>query len=249
MQKLAYSKSLAMVGSGVRFLSIGLLALASVSCAAPNRYMGIYLRSSATEPALQALASRARTGDKQARFDLGNWFERGWGLPTDLDRAQHLYRLAAADMGGTIFIYQPPTHKGGTGHVIAVDTGPVLEGLPEAKSRLTDAAAARGSPTLPPAAAVIEAAYVRWANWACKQMVDVCPDDALVFPVNVRAEKIECDVEIGSHRMRFRPFVLRQGSAMPSYVYAGTPFGRQILDCRGRTKLAEQVQAGDHMPR
>jgi len=85
---------------------------------------------------LSTLASKAQGGDKQAQLELGIRFEEGNGVARDMDNARKLYAKAAADSGGTIWIYSPPVGNGTSGRVIPVDTGPKRTGLAEAKRRL-----------------------------------------------------------------------------------------------------------------
>jgi len=98
--------------------------------------MGIPLVVGDAPLTLQMVAAKARDGDKQAQFTLGMYFELGVLVPVDLDRARTLYAEAARDSGGTIWVYVPAVGKQGGGHVMPVNTGPVIRGLPEAKARL-----------------------------------------------------------------------------------------------------------------
>lgn len=88
-------------------------------------------------PAVQALAQRAQAGDKQAQLDLGIRFEEGDGVPQDWGRAVKLYRQAASDSGGTMWVYMPSPGNGAKGLVQPVDRGPQQAGLDEAKFRLS----------------------------------------------------------------------------------------------------------------
>lgn len=54
-----------------------------------------------------------------------------------------------------------------------------------------------------PSAAVVEAAYLQFANRICERLIDVCPDDALVSPVAVRADAIQCKVKSDRATCRF----------------------------------------------
>jgi len=98
--------------------------------------MGIPLTPGEAHPALQQFAQRAQAGDKQAQYDLGLCYEMGLGVPVDRNRARKLYRLAASDSGGTIWIYTPPVSKGTAGRVMPVETGPRQPGLAAAQRRL-----------------------------------------------------------------------------------------------------------------
>jgi len=95
--------------------------------------LGAY--GSGADPAVQALAARASTGDKQAQLDLGIRFEEGAGVARDLDTAKKLYRQAASDSGGTIWIYTPPVGNGTSGRVVPITKGEKSLGLAEAKKR------------------------------------------------------------------------------------------------------------------
>jgi len=125
--------------TGQRWLGAALfacLATATTGCAASSSYMGINLTPGDAPASVQALALRARQGDKQAALDLGKRLEAGDGVPQDLTRAMRLYRMAASDSGGTIWVYSPSPGNGAPGRVIPVDRGPRVAGLAEARERL-----------------------------------------------------------------------------------------------------------------
>jgi hypothetical protein len=115
-----------------------LLAMASLStlagCAA-ERYMGVPLAAGAAEPELQALARRAHAGDKNAQLELGIRYEEGRGVPSNPERAERLYRMAASQSGGATYVYSPPV---GTrpGQVVEASRETARAGLVEAERRL-----------------------------------------------------------------------------------------------------------------
>ena len=111
---------------------VALLAFALFACS--GRYMGI--DTFALAPPVAALVQRASAGDKQAQFELGLRFARGFGMPQDCGKARKLLREAAAPSGGTIWVYSPPVTKGGAGRVIPVDRGPMQPGLVAAQDAL-----------------------------------------------------------------------------------------------------------------
>lgn len=122
---------------GVRAALAVLLACVSLSLpACANSHAGIPSAAQAADPALRALAERARAGDKHAQLELGIAFEEGRRVPRDLKRAKKLYRLAARESGGIVHIYSPPVGRKGSGRVIAHNLGPRRPGLAEAKARL-----------------------------------------------------------------------------------------------------------------
>jgi TPR repeat protein len=119
-----------------RSAGAALLVLATLSaCAAPSSYMGISLKPSAVSEEVKDLAARAMLGDKRAQLELGKRFEEGRGLPRNTNKAKHLYRRAATDSGGTIWLYLPATSRGGVGRVVPVSRGVPQKGLLEAKER------------------------------------------------------------------------------------------------------------------
>ncbi len=118
--------------------------LLASGCAATG-YAGIPLAAGAADPELQSLAQRARAGDKQAQLELGIRYEEGRGVPVDLARARRLYRLAARDSGGTIWVYSPPVGENGRGQVIPLNTGVPQSGLREALLRLDRIEGRRGA--------------------------------------------------------------------------------------------------------
>ena len=70
------------------------------------------------------------------RTALGIRYEEGDGVPTSYRKAKALYKLAAADGGGTLWVYSPPVSKNDSGRVIPVSRGPKMAGLTAAKQRL-----------------------------------------------------------------------------------------------------------------
>ncbi|MBJ7389741.1 MAG: sel1 repeat family protein [Sphingomonadaceae bacterium] len=104
-------------------LSALMAAALLISGCASQQYMGVSLKPGGADPAVQALAARASTGDKQAQLDLGIRFEEGAGVARDLAAAKKLYRQAASDSGGTIWIYTPPVGNGTSGRVVPVQSG------------------------------------------------------------------------------------------------------------------------------
>lgn len=115
---------------------ISAASLANGGCAAPKNYMGVSLAPGGADPLIQDIARRARTHDKEAQLQLGIAYEEGRGVARDTGRARKLYAVAAADSGGTIWVYQPPVKKGGSGRVVPVNMGSKTVGLAEAKDRL-----------------------------------------------------------------------------------------------------------------
>lgn len=103
---------------------------------ASRSYMGIPLAVGQADPELQQFASRARAGNKHAQLELGIRFEEGRGVERDIAKARDMYRLAASDSGGTVWVYVPPTAKGLRGRVIPVTSRQKTSGLAEAKARL-----------------------------------------------------------------------------------------------------------------
>jgi hypothetical protein len=117
-------------------LSALLAAALLIGGCASQQYMGVSLKPGGADPAVQALAVRASTGDKQAQLDLGIRFEEGAGVARDLDTAKKLYRQAASDSGGTIWVYTPPVGNGTSGRVVPVESGTKQYGLAAAQRRL-----------------------------------------------------------------------------------------------------------------
>jgi TPR repeat protein len=100
-------------------VSVLALAVLVAGCAS-NRYMGIPLEVGATDLAVQRLAARASTGDKQAQLDLGIRLFRGEGMNTDEGRACKLFRMAASETPGQLWIYTPSPGGGAQGRVISL---------------------------------------------------------------------------------------------------------------------------------
>ncbi|MBB3033505.1 hypothetical protein [Alteriqipengyuania lutimaris] len=93
-------------------------------------------RQSLASLPLGQVARLASTGNKQAQLELGVRFEEGRGVSCDPDKARALYRRAAANSGGTIWVYQPPVGNGTSGRTVPLDTGPRETGLSLAAQRL-----------------------------------------------------------------------------------------------------------------
>jgi hypothetical protein len=112
-----------------------LLAAAALvlSGCASQQYMGVSLKPGGADPAVQALAARASTGDKQAQLDLGIRFEEGAGVARDLTAAKKLYRQAASDSGGSRLLLMPSS-SGLTTSVVSM--GPKIDGNAAAQTRL-----------------------------------------------------------------------------------------------------------------
>jgi TPR repeat protein len=124
-----------------------LAACALAACATGSSYMGIPLDSTVapdSDAAVRNLAARAQAGDKHAQLELGIAFEEGRGVPRDLDKAEKLYRLAAADSGGTRQVYVPPAGQV-RGSILTVKDGAPSPGLPEARDRLSALSSVRRS--------------------------------------------------------------------------------------------------------
>jgi hypothetical protein len=113
------------------------VSLAAATACATHSYMGIPLVPGQASPELQSLARRAQSGDKQAQLDLGIRFEEGVGVPVDRKRAIRLYRQAASDSGGPIWVYAPSPGGGAPARVVQVDRGVAESGLEQAKRRLS----------------------------------------------------------------------------------------------------------------
>lgn len=118
------------------------LALCLASCGTlvqryvVREYMGISFDSKEISTEVRHLALRAQAGDKQAQLELGIRFEEGRGVERDVAKARDMYRLAASDSGGPVWVYVPPTVKGQRGRVMPVAGGRKASGLAEAKARL-----------------------------------------------------------------------------------------------------------------
>ena len=110
--------------------------LVTAACAAPTSYMGIALAPGAAHPAVQTLARSALTGDKHAQLALGIRYEQGDGVAADPERARKLYRAAATQTGGTIYVYVPSSWKGGDGTVYVGSRAQAQGALVQAACRL-----------------------------------------------------------------------------------------------------------------
>lgn len=107
-----------------------------MSACASTSYMGIPVHGGSAPSELQQLTVLAQSGDKQAQLALGIRFEEGVGVPADRERAIRLYRLAASDSGGTMWVYSPPVGRGDKGRVIPIEHGPRRAGLSAAKAKI-----------------------------------------------------------------------------------------------------------------
>jgi len=119
----------------IKLALLSAAALLTSSCAS-SQYMGLSLIPGEAPTDLQNLAARAHAGDKQAQLDLGIRFEEGRGVPRDRRKAIRLYEQAAADSGGTTWVYSPPVGKEASGRAVPISGQPKSAGLVEAKRRL-----------------------------------------------------------------------------------------------------------------
>jgi hypothetical protein len=109
-------------------------ALGTSSCTTSS-YAGIALTGAAADPELQALARRARDGDRHAQLELGIRYEEGRGVPADLARAEQLYRRAAAGADDSRMVYVPGGN-GRAGSWTILSGGARSGGLEQASLRL-----------------------------------------------------------------------------------------------------------------
>lgn len=112
------------------------VTLLSLPACSSHSYMGIPLATGQIDPELQQLANRARAGDKYTQLELGIRFEEGRGVERDIAKARDMYRLAASDSGGPMWVYVPSAGNGTKGRVMQVNGGPKISGLAEARARL-----------------------------------------------------------------------------------------------------------------
>jgi len=120
-------------------LTAALVAVAALAgCASqPERFAGISFNSESHPAEVRALAERAAAGDKLAQLELGIRYEEGRGVPSSRRRAERLYHMAASHSGGgRQYEYFRPMRPGGRSHVIPVEGGRFVPGLPEARARL-----------------------------------------------------------------------------------------------------------------
>lgn len=120
-------------------------ALGLTACAPGDYYAGISRRPGVAPVDLPRLASRAQAGDQQAQLELGIRYEEGVGVPVDRKRAASLYRQAAADSGGPLWVYRPPVGAA-AGRIVPVDGGLARAGLPDAKERVRRLSGASAGP-------------------------------------------------------------------------------------------------------
>ncbi len=99
---------------------------------------GLGVSRDAMPTSLQPIYDRASIGDKRAQFELGLAYASGAGVARDCDQARRLLKLAAADTGGTLWVYSPPVGNGTQGRVIPIDQGPRQPGLRGASELLAD---------------------------------------------------------------------------------------------------------------
>ena len=121
------------INANLPCLTALLAAALLLSGCASQQYMGVSLKPGGADPAVQALASRASIGDKQAQLDLGIRFEEGSGVARDLTAAKKLYRQAATDSGGSRLLLVPSS-SGLTTSVVGM--GPKIAGNAAAQARL-----------------------------------------------------------------------------------------------------------------
>jgi hypothetical protein len=221
------------------------LAMPLAACAAPASYMGVSFTPGAADPHIQTLARNARAGDKHAQLALGIAYEEGRGVGANPKRARKLYRAAATDSGGTIYVYVPATRKGGRGYVMPVDMGPRVAGLAEASHQL-DVSISRACQIKAlgrkncfsadkvlsgknwPNEDLIRRSYLGWANYNCAILIDVCTDADYVQDSSVRVFDVIC--KDGSRRQAVCQFSVSLS-------------GKRTIDCRGNFNLEKANDA------
>ena len=120
------------INANLPCLTALLAAALLLSGCASQQYMSVSLKPGGADPAVQALAARASTGDKQAQYELGRWFEVS-ADPNGLKKAIKLYQIAATPRGGSRMMYTPGP-SGVTTSVVSM--GPEIEGNELAQTRL-----------------------------------------------------------------------------------------------------------------
>lgn len=129
-KRLLYQNFCATAAALVSLCVASLLA----GCAA-NSYAGIPFAAGAADPEFQGLATRARGGDKQARFDLAERSDYGRSLTRDPARARQLYTSAARDTKKRMSLYIA-TPGGRSASIQREFAETRFDGLAEAKLRL-----------------------------------------------------------------------------------------------------------------
>lgn len=83
------------------------MALLAACSSLEQTYAGVDMRPGASPREIQDLAGRAKGGDKEAQFELGERYEVGNGVPQDKRAAKKLFQAAAQDVGD-LLAYSPP---------------------------------------------------------------------------------------------------------------------------------------------
>ena len=78
----------------------------------------------------------AKSGVKQAQFELGRRYEEGIGIGRDASKARKWYKKAAQDSVDRKFVYSGPVGSEQHGRAIEVGRPHVQPGVPEAAFRL-----------------------------------------------------------------------------------------------------------------
>lgn len=91
-------------------MALGLAVLALPACAAGS-YASISLAAGAADPELQALAARARAGDRSSQLELGLRFEEGRGVPRDRARACEAFLAQPGRSSPDLWLYSPATRS------------------------------------------------------------------------------------------------------------------------------------------
>lgn len=135
-----------MWGFAALLLAGGCATTGQVTCPAPRLERFVAMAALGPDRLLVALGPvrlsaedvdcLARTGDKQAQYELARRLETADGVPADLERAEALYRAAATTIVGTTAIYVPPACLKCAGSVQFIRTGPDRPGLPQAELAL-----------------------------------------------------------------------------------------------------------------
>ena len=124
------------INANLPCLSALLAAALLLSGCASQQYMGVSLKTGGADPAVQALAARASTGDKQAQLELGIRFLNGQGMTADERRACNLFRMSSRGTSGQLWIYTPSPGGGAPAHVLPIQTATPSAGLAAARAWL-----------------------------------------------------------------------------------------------------------------
>jgi TPR repeat protein len=120
----------------MKSLLLGIFLISGLAgCSSLNIMRPASCSSSSENPEIAALMVASCKGDLHASLRLGTLYENGNGVEADGKKAREFFTIAATTSSGQTSIWVPGAGSV-PGHLMMVNSGPAVLGLPEAQYRL-----------------------------------------------------------------------------------------------------------------